>query len=267
MLATTLRYVRRQHVGLLALFFVLGGTSYAAASKFAAPNSVNSAAVINGSLQAVDLSGKARTALHGAKGTHGSPGPQGQSGPIGPVGSQGLQGARGPTGRTGATGPVGPAGSPDTPAQVLTKLLTVDGSGSGLDADKLAGLSSTDFVQGFGHVRNYTSSSVASFTFKLFSVPSLGEVWGVCGSTTVASRFVNTSGTTAHLVIDDARAAAPTYSAVANGGSASSPAASGADRVIMGISGPRFGTFVVTETPPGVTTGGCRWSVQASTWD
>jgi hypothetical protein len=35
----------------------------------------------------------------------------------------------------------GPAGSPDTPAQVLSKLATVDGAGSSLDADTLDGLS------------------------------------------------------------------------------------------------------------------------------
>jgi hypothetical protein len=44
-------------------------------------------------------------------------------------------------GATGAAGATGPSGSPDTPAQVLTKLLTVDGAGSGLDADSLDGLS------------------------------------------------------------------------------------------------------------------------------
>jgi hypothetical protein len=38
-------------------------------------------------------------------------------------------------------------GSPDTAAQVLAKLLTVGGAGSGLDADKLDGLDSTQFVR------------------------------------------------------------------------------------------------------------------------
>lgn len=40
----------------------------------------------------------------------------------------------------GPQGPQGPAGSPDTAAQVLTKITSVDGSGSGLDADLLDGL-------------------------------------------------------------------------------------------------------------------------------
>lgn len=42
--------------------------------------------------------------------------------------------------QTGPAGATGPAGSPDTAAQVLAKLATVDGSGSGLDADTLDGL-------------------------------------------------------------------------------------------------------------------------------
>jgi hypothetical protein len=43
------------------------------------------------------------------------------------------------------TGPPGPPGSPDTPQQVLDKLKTVDGAGSGLDADLFGGLPLTDF--------------------------------------------------------------------------------------------------------------------------
>lgn len=55
---------------------------------------------------------------------------------------------------TNAQGPVGPAGppgapgsgSPDTAAQVLAKILTVDGSGSGLDADLLDGLDAAAYL-------------------------------------------------------------------------------------------------------------------------
>src|SRR6185436_10963371 len=38
--------------------------------------------------------------------------------------------------------------SPDTPAQLLSKLTTVDGPGSGLDADTLGGVQSDGFLQG-----------------------------------------------------------------------------------------------------------------------
>ena len=41
-------------------------------------------------------------------------------------------------------GAQGPAGSPDTPQQVLDKLKQVDGSGSGLEADSIAGFAATD---------------------------------------------------------------------------------------------------------------------------
>lgn len=40
----------------------------------------------------------------------------------------------------------GPAGSPDTAADVLTKIKTVDGSGSGLDADTLDGSHASSFI-------------------------------------------------------------------------------------------------------------------------
>ena len=51
------------------------------------------------------------------------------------------------TGATGATGATGPAGSPDTAAQVLTKIKTVDGSGSGLDADTVDGIQGASLLR------------------------------------------------------------------------------------------------------------------------
>ena len=63
--------------------------------------------------------------------------------PIPPVGLVEIETAAeliaGPPGPIGPVGPPGPQGSPDTAAQVLAKLVTVDGSGSGLDADLLDG--------------------------------------------------------------------------------------------------------------------------------
>jgi hypothetical protein len=53
---------------------------------------------------------------------------------------------RGPPGPQGPAGAPGQNGSPDTGAQILNKLGSVDGSGSGLDADKLDNLDSTDLV-------------------------------------------------------------------------------------------------------------------------
>jgi hypothetical protein len=73
----------------------------------------------------------------------------GQTGPQGPQGPSGSQGPAGPTGTTGPQGPQGQAGadgSPDTAAQVLAKLVTVDGPGSGLNADKLDGNQASAFA-------------------------------------------------------------------------------------------------------------------------
>ena len=70
--------------------------------------------------------------------------PVGLRGPVGPPGPDGVPG---PQGAPGPPGPAGGNGSPDTPAQVLDKLQGVDGSGSELDADRLDGFSSADFVR------------------------------------------------------------------------------------------------------------------------
>jgi hypothetical protein len=51
----------------------------------------------------------------------------------------------GPQGPQGPQGPKGDPGSPDTPQQVLDKLKTVDGAGSGLDADLFGGFALTAF--------------------------------------------------------------------------------------------------------------------------
>ncbi|MDO8210365.1 hypothetical protein [Conexibacter sp. CPCC 206217] len=80
----------------------------------------------------------------GPRGARGAPGARGTTGPAGAQGPAGSQGAVGPT---GPTGPVGPNGSADTPAEVLAKLLTVDGPGSGLDAEFLDGNPSSFYQQ------------------------------------------------------------------------------------------------------------------------
>ena len=102
------------------------------------------------------------TGATGATGATGPAGPTGATGAQGPAGNDGADGATGPqgpagptgaTGATGATGPQGPAGadgsdgSPDTAAEVLAKIVTVDGSGSGLDADLLDGLHASTFMR------------------------------------------------------------------------------------------------------------------------
>ncbi len=59
---------------------------------------------------------------------------------------KGQQGPQGPQGEQGTAGAAGASGSPDSPAQVLAKVLGVDGAGSGLDADLLDGNQASAFA-------------------------------------------------------------------------------------------------------------------------
>lgn len=91
----------------------------------------------NGSIAAADLArGVARTGPRGEAGPAGAVGP---TGPAGRIGDPGPAGAAGASGVAGPAGAAGAAGSPDTAAQVLAKVQTLDGAGSGLDADLVDG--------------------------------------------------------------------------------------------------------------------------------
>jgi len=74
-----------------------------------------------------------------------APGEVGPKGDPGAAGAPGAKGDPGAPGTTGAPGTPGSPGSPDSAADVLTKLLTVDGDGSALDADLFDGLEATAF--------------------------------------------------------------------------------------------------------------------------
>lgn len=115
--------------------------------------------------------------------TSGAPGPAGPGGPAGPLGASGpqgalgAQGAPGPEGGQGEQGPTGPAGSPDTAAGILTKLRTVDGAGSGLDADGLDGRSSSYFLPTTGKASDADElDGVNSTGFARLSTTSTGSI-------------------------------------------------------------------------------------------
>lgn len=112
------RWVRRNVLGLVAIFFALNGTAIAVQSDDENDGSADR---------------KASAAKKKVKA--GPPGPAGPAGPQGSPGPQGPQGIEGP-----------PGSGSDTGAQILTKLGPVDGSGSGLDADLLDGQSSNAFL-------------------------------------------------------------------------------------------------------------------------
>jgi hypothetical protein len=98
-----LAYLRRHHIGLLALFIALGGTSYAAAKL--PKNSVGSAQIRSGAVTQSKLEKKLRTQLSKA-------GPAGATGATGPQGPKGDAGAQGPQGEPGVAGVKGDKGDP-----------------------------------------------------------------------------------------------------------------------------------------------------------
>jgi hypothetical protein len=117
MLATLGSYVRRHHLGMLALFVALSGTAYAASlprNSVGTPqlkrNAVTSAKVKPRSLLANDFRRGQLPA--------GPQGPQGPQGPTGPRGPEGLHGVEGPRGPVGPRGPEGPAGATNVTARV-----------------------------------------------------------------------------------------------------------------------------------------------------
>lgn len=97
-------YLRRHHLALIALFFALGGASFAAADKLLPRNSVRSPQVVDNSLLKRDFKKGQLPA--------GPRGPAGLRGVAGTPGALGPQGAQGPKGdptyvRTIVVGPVG----------------------------------------------------------------------------------------------------------------------------------------------------------------
>lgn len=127
-------------IGLVAIALSAGVPDVATDAYASAKRLITGKDVKNGSLGVVDLSAAARKSLRGKTG------PAGANGANGLPGAPGGTGPAGPAGPIGPQGPIGPAGSADTPGGVLSKLLTVDGAGSGLDADLLDGLASSAFV-------------------------------------------------------------------------------------------------------------------------
>jgi hypothetical protein len=162
---TVAAYARRHHIGLLALFVALGGTSYAATLP---RNSVGSGQLKSGAVRTADI---ARNAVTGAKirkdsirsadvaglrasdfvpgqlpvsgsGGPGQPGATGAQGPKGATGAPGAPGRDGADGAPGADGAQGPAGpsasvftqvgfrsieSTSSPAVVVERAITVAG--------------------------------------------------------------------------------------------------------------------------------------------
>jgi hypothetical protein len=98
-------HVRGHFVAYLALFFALGGTSFAAVNALPR-NSVGSAQIKNGAIQKVDISKRTVSSLRGLRGLRGTAGAQGPAGPQGPAGAAGAAGTPGAPGAPGPTNTV-----------------------------------------------------------------------------------------------------------------------------------------------------------------
>lgn len=104
-------YLKRHHIGLLALFFALGGVSYAATLP---RNSVGSGQLRAGAVTRAKLAKGVRQQL-AAKGKAGPRGAQGERGAAGAAGPQGERGATGAQGAAGVAGAPGVAGAQGVP--------------------------------------------------------------------------------------------------------------------------------------------------------
>ena len=127
----------------------------------------------------------------------GPPDPLRWVGPPGPPGSPGIPGE---DGEDGVAGPPGASGSPDTAAQVLAKLITVDGAGSGLDADLFDGKDST----AFGTVTNIATSGTGISGGPITATGTLAVQWNAGAVSSLSG--MNLSGGTL--------TAAPAFSAL-----------------------------------------------------
>jgi len=177
MLGTTASYINRHHLALFALFFALGGTSFAAGNALLPGNSVGTKQVINGSLQTNDLSKTARSALKGNTGMRG---------PAGPAGAQGTQGAQGATGAQGVQG---------APGQSATKLFVA------LDADGTLTKNSGATLATKAGTGVYRISFNTDITNCVYLATAGQDAGGVSGDYNIFTS--RTSTTTVNVVIVD----------------------------------------------------------------
>ncbi len=142
-------YVRRHHVGMLALFVALGGTSYAATSL--PRNSVGSPQLRAGAVHATDVADGAITLrkLDGAMRRRLS----GQATAAGPQGPAGPEGPAGPKGDTGAAD----SSNVFTKAESDARFLGLGATAA--NSTLLAGMPASTFIQGTGSIRSFARAA------------------------------------------------------------------------------------------------------------
>jgi hypothetical protein len=158
----------------IAVFLALGGSAWAVSGPSSAAPTIDAcvkkAGKKKGQLRIVSPSATCKRSERKLTWTAGA-GAQGPTGPAGPAGPKGDQGPQ------GIQGAPGTSGSADTPLQILQKLATVDGSGSGLDASLLDGHDSAYFLPTTGKAADAnTLDGINSTGFGQLSASSTGQI-------------------------------------------------------------------------------------------
>jgi hypothetical protein len=189
----------------LAVFLVLGGGAYAA---FHLPrNSVRSKNIVNGSVGSADLRDNGVRGKDVLTGTIRSS----------DVGNGSL---------LSSDLKPGTLPSPDTPAQLLSKLTTVDGPGSGLDADTLGGVPYDQFLQGRGSEEDVAAGAVAGASIDTVQeIANVGKLTLTCATPAQPNvRYTNESGDNQRVFVDDGSGASVSQVLAAGNATADSQA-------------------------------------------
>jgi hypothetical protein len=252
------RHIRSNVVGYVALFIALGGVTYAAGL---ARDSVKAKQIKTGAVRSDEAKDNSLTGTDVADGSLGGIDVTDDSITGADVQESSLN--------------LPPAAS-DTPQQILDKLITVDGAGSGLSADSLDTLDSSDlytrtasdarYPVGTGNVSMITANTTS--TRNPFA--SFAELTFVCdagGNPSVALK--NVSGSNLRVYTDTGDPA-PTLNAPLNNGATTTPVAAAnadntADHVTYlvrgGLGTASFDVWVENQGAPNATN--CLFNFQA----
>jgi Collagen triple helix repeat (20 copies) len=190
-----------------ALIAAIVAAVVAAASGTAATIVITSKNIKNGTIEAVDISSKAKRALKGNRGpagpqgASGAPGAQGNPGAQGPPGVPGPEGRAGPAGPEGPEGPEGPQGPPGFDAATFWAQVAADGTlvdGVGVvQVVRLGGPGSGLYMLDFAD-RVDDCAVIAGVTYNTPTSGSLADRGGMVFAT-IGGPFPSTGAFTVHV--------------------------------------------------------------------
>jgi hypothetical protein len=171
----------------------------AATSSTAATLVITSKNIKNGTIEAVDISTKAKRALKGNRGPAGPQGAPGALGAQGNPGAPGPPGVAGPEGRAGPAGPQGPQGPPGFDAATFWAKVAADGTlVDGVGAVQVghapgSGLYILDFAD-----RVDDCAVIAGITYNTPTSGSLADRGGMVFAT-IGGEYPSTGAFTVHV--------------------------------------------------------------------